>query len=51
MSQQAATIESLPVALAMVKATQATQAGNLDFGEDYRPFARQAFVTTANPIR
>jgi putative transposase len=41
MPQQAATIESLPMAFAMVKAMQA---GGLEWGEDYRPLARQALA-------
>jgi putative transposase len=41
MSQQAATIESLPLAFEMVKAMQAD---GLQWDEDYRPFARQALA-------
>ena len=41
MSQRAATIESLPVAFEMVKAMQAD---NLEWAEDYRPFARAAIA-------
>ena len=41
MSQRAATIESLPKAFAMVKAMQAA---GLDWGEGYRPLARQAIA-------
>ena len=41
MSQRAATIESLPKAFEMVKAMQA---GGLDWGEGYRPLARQAIA-------
>jgi transposase-like protein len=41
MPQQAATIESLPEAFAMVKAMQAE---GLGFGEDYRPLARRALA-------
>ena len=41
MSQQAATIESLPVAFEIVKAMQA---GGLEWGEGYRPLARQALA-------
>lgn len=41
MSQRAATIQSLPMAFEVVKAMQAD---NLDWGEDYRPFARQALA-------
>ena len=39
MSQRAATITSLPVAFEVVKAMQGD---NLEWGEDYRPLARQA---------
>jgi hypothetical protein len=39
MSQQAATITSLPIAFEIVKAMQAT---GLDWGEGYRPLGRQA---------
>ena len=39
MSQQAATIASLPMAFEMVKAMQA---GGLEWGEGYRPLGRQA---------
>src|SRR5579872_4112073 len=42
MSQQAATITSLPMALAMVKAMQAD---GLEWGEGYRPLARQALTS------
>ncbi len=41
MSQRAATIESLPKAFEMVKAMQAD---GLEWGEDYRPLARQALA-------
>jgi transposase-like protein len=41
MSQRAATIESLPMAFEVVKAMQAD---NLEWGEDYRPLARQALA-------
>jgi putative transposase len=41
MSQQAATIESLPVAFELVKAMQAD---GLEWGEGYRPLARQALA-------
>jgi putative transposase len=41
MSQRAATIESLPVALAYVKAMQGE---GLDWGEGYRPLGRQAIA-------
>ena len=41
MPQRAATIESLPAALAMVKAMQAQ---GLDWGEGYRPLGRQALA-------
>ena len=41
MSQQAATIESLPVAFEVVKAMQAD---GLDWGEGYRPLGRQALA-------
>ena len=41
MSQRAATIESLPRAFELVKAMQA---GGLDWGEGYRPLARQAIA-------
>jgi hypothetical protein len=41
MSQRAATIVSLPMAVEVVKAMQVD---NLDWGEDYRPFSRQALA-------
>jgi hypothetical protein len=41
MSQRAATIESLPAAFEMVKAMQAD---GLEWGEGYRPLARQAIA-------
>jgi transposase-like protein len=41
MSQQAATIESLPMAFEVVKTMQAE---GLDWGEGYRPLGRQALV-------
>ena len=41
MPQQAATIESLSMAFAMVKAMQAD---GLEWGEGYRPLGRQALV-------
>lgn len=41
MSQQAATIESLPMAFELVKAMRAD---GLDWGEGYRPVARQALA-------
>jgi hypothetical protein len=41
MSQRAATIVSLPMAFEVVKSMQVD---NLDWGEDYRPFARQALA-------
>lgn len=41
MSQRTATIQSLPMAFEFVKAMQVD---NLEWGEDYRPFARQALA-------
>ena len=41
MSQRAATIQSLPMAFEVVKAMQAD---NLEWDEDYRPFARAALA-------
>jgi hypothetical protein len=41
MSQQAATIESLPMAFEIVKAMQAD---GLEWGEGYRPLGRQALA-------
>ena len=41
MPQHAATIESLPMAFAMVKEMQAD---GLEWGEDYRPLGRQALA-------
>ena len=41
MSQRAATIESLPMAFAMVKTMQSD---GLEWGEDYRPLGRQALA-------
>lgn len=42
MPQRAATIVSLPMAFEVVKAMQGD---NLEWGEDYRPLARQAVAS------